>query len=382
MTPHSVLDRARLRIFAAMPSKPIDTIAYVFPQRFHFVAKDIEALRQVVMVAEHRFSSGPAWCLPWDYLRQLFFLLRQRARGVRHVYAHFAGHHTVLPTALGFRTYIIIAGSDACSFPGINYGSFRKPLMRKAMAYSMRRAVRLLPVHRSLSRFRNSFSDFGPIEQGYAQFVPGLHTLSTAIPYGFDFEDWPLSTAQRDPHAVLCVATGAAPGNAVHFRKGVDLLIATASLLPDHRFTIVGAAQPGAYQDLPTNMHMIGGCSPSDLRDLFSTHGIYAQPSVMEGFPNALCEAMLMGCLPVVSNITSMPDIVGSEGRVIEERDAAVLATAIRAQSGLSSEDRRTARNAVRERILKFTIHARVQGLLAELGADDRLGRIHNEADL
>ncbi|MEZ4791340.1 MAG: glycosyltransferase [Flavobacteriales bacterium] len=342
----------------------IQQIAYLYPRRFHFVAKDIEALRSHAAVREHRFTTGPSWLLPWDYLRQFIVLLGLRINGVRHVIAHFAGHHTVLPIALGFKTYIIIAGSDACSFPGINYGSFRKPLMRRAMTYSMRRAARLLPVHRSLERFENHFSDFGPREQGYAHFVKELRTPTTEVTYGFNAAEWSFPTGERDPRTVLCVATGAEPGNAVHFRKGVDLVIDAARLLPDHRFTIVGAARSEAYQELPENLRILGALSPAGLREHYAQHSIYAQPSVMEGFPNALCEAMLMGCLPVVSNITSMPAIVGSTGRVVEQRDPERLAGAIREMSGLPLNERLEHRTAVRTRILPHTVEDRVRRIL------------------
>jgi len=340
------------------------TIAYVHPRRFHFVAKDIEALGRQVRVKEHRFSSGGAWLLPWDLLRQLGFLLGCKVRGVRDVIAHFAGYHTVLPVFLGFRTHIIIAGSDACAFPGIHYGSFRKPLMRAAMSYSMRGACNLLPVHASLERFANHFSTFGPVQQGYAHFVHGRIAPSTAVPYGFDLDFWSSSANAPDPRTVVCVATGVAPGNAVHYRKGVDLLIEAAALLPDHRFTIIGAEDPNAYRDLPINLRMLGKCTPDQLRQELAAHGIYAQPSVMEGFPNALCEAMLMGCLPVVSSITSMPDIIHDTGQVIHERTARQLANAIGALSALPHDERMRSRRAAQERIRPFTVERRIARLL------------------
>lgn len=353
-------------------------IIYVFPKSFHFVQKDIEALRDHVTLHCQRFSTGPAWFLPWDYIRQFFFLLSLRAQGVRHVIAHFAGHHTVLPTALGFRTIIIIAGSDACSFPEINYGGFRKPLMRWAMCRSMHKAVRLAPVHWSLERFENRFSTFGPREQGYAHFVQDLRTPSTGIPYGFDTDSWTAPEGTRDPCSVLCVATGVEPGNAVHFRKGIDLIIQAASLLPDHRFTVIGAARPEAYQGLPSNVRIHSGCAPDELRVCFGAHTIYLQPSVMEGFPNALCEAMLMGCIPVTSDITSMPDIVGGTGVCIGKRDPSRLADAIRSISSLPAAEIQLLQQRARDRILPYTMERRI-GMLLDLVADAPQGMISSE---
>ncbi len=350
------------------PIAPTEGIAYVYPARYHFVDKDIKALRMHAEVHEHRFNSGPTWMLPWDMLRQSLFLLRCRRQGVRQVIAHFAGYHTVLPTLLGFRTHIVIAGSDACSFPGIAYGSFRKHWMRRAMSFSMRRARTLLPVHASLERFDNRYSDLGPIAQGYAHFVPGHIAPTVAIPYGFDQELWRPSGPDADPRAVLCVASGTAPGNAVHFRKGVDLLITAALELPSHQFTIVGATDPSRYKGLPSNLRILGQCPPARIRELLATHAIYAQPSVMEGFPNALCEAMLTGCIPVVSSMTSMPDIVGDCGAVLQQRDVQALVAVLKRLDELPIVVREEQRKSVRDRVIGFTEERRTKALLEVLG--------------
>jgi len=342
----------------------IRRIAYIHPQRFHFVAKDIEALRERVEVLEHRFSSGGAWALPWDFLRQSVFLLRCKLAGVRSVIAHFAGYHTVLPVMMGFRTFIIVAGSDACSYPGIDYGSFRKPWMARAMAFSMRKAAQLLPVHRSLERFTDRFSHFGPSEQGYAHFVYGRIAPSTAVPYGFDHRQWQARTPARTPRSVLCIATGAAHGNAVHFRKGVDLLIEAALSLGDHSFTIVGIADTQSYKDLPVNIRMLGKCTPEEVGHLMSSHSVYAQPSVMEGFPNALCEAMLAGCLPVVSNVTSLPEIVGASGLVINERSSAALVAAITRLTLLDVPEQNRLRELASAQVQPYTMEKRITALL------------------
>ncbi|MGV3636066.1 MAG: glycosyltransferase family 4 protein [Flavobacteriales bacterium] len=349
------------------------TIAYVYPQRFHFVTKDIEGLRERLTVKEHRFSSGGAWALPWDFLGQFLFLIRCKLLGIRSVVAHFAGYHTVLPAFLGFRTFIIVAGSDACSFPGIDYGSFRKPWMARAIRYSMRKAARILPVHRSLERFINDFSDLGPREQGYGHFVQGRIAPSTAIPYGFDVHHWSTATAARQPRSVLCIATGAAHGNAVHFRKGIDLLLEAALSLPDHTFTIIGVADTDSYTHLPPNLSVLGKCPPHEVASAMASHTVYAQPSVMEGFPNALCEAMLAGCLPIVSNMTSMPEIVGESGVVIHERRSSALVAAITRSTSLDAEQQARSRTKAAEQVLPFSLQRRIDALVDLVGSDTPL---------
>lgn len=345
-----------------------EPIAYLAPQAFFFVRKDVEALSAERIVHLHLFHASRPKDVPIAWLHQFRFLLRMRRQGVKQVLAHFAGYHTLLPVLLGFRTHIIIAGADACSFPGINYGSFRKPLMRTVIAFCMRRATTLLPVHRSLVSFTNTYSDSGPIQQGFQHFVPKLKTRWEEIPYGFSTSHWTIA-ANPPRSGALCIAFGAKPGSDVHFRKGLDLILEAAQALPGIRFTIVGAADPGAYAPLPGNVALLGIIPPNELRELMARHEFYLQPSMMEGFPNALCEAMLMGCIPVVSKMTSMPDIVGDTGMVIARRDPLLLVRALTELSKLNAEEQAKRSARARQRILPFTIESRVAALSRILDA-------------
>lgn len=339
-------------------------LAYIYPKRFYFVAKDIEYLSSHFEVREHEFIHGPRKLLPWHFLRQLLFLVSAKLSGIEHVVAHFAGYHTLLPTLLGFKTHIIIAGSDACSFPEINYGSFRKPWMRRAMAFSFRRAKSILPVHHSLERFENTFSDFGPVQQGYAHFVQDLNARSIAVPYGFDPERWTLPAADRAQRSCICVAFGASFEDPVYFRKGIDLIIGAAQQLPAYQFTLVGLVNKEDFRSIPSNVHLFGRVEPAELNKLYGAHSIVLQPSVMEGFPNALCEAMLCGCIPVVSNMTSMPGIAEGIGPVVQERSIAALVRAITSLDDLSPEEQNIRRRAARSRIGPFTMERRMDLLL------------------
>lgn len=56
-----------------------------------------------------------------------------------------------------------------------------------------------------------------------------------------------------------------------------------------------------------------------------------------EGFPNALCEAMLCECVPIVSDVFSMPEIIESSGFVLKERNDELLDELI--QTAISTHD-------------------------------------------
>jgi glycosyltransferase involved in cell wall biosynthesis len=62
-----------------------------------------------------------------------------------------------------------------------------------------------------------------------------------------------------------------------------------------------------------------------ELPSFIANKRFYLQLSMSEGFPNALCEAMLSGCIPIVSNVGAMPFIVGETGYVLNKKDPDLL---------------------------------------------------------
>ncbi|MCO6481543.1 MAG: glycosyltransferase family 4 protein [Flavobacteriales bacterium] len=350
-------------------------ILYVYPRSSTFIRRDLEALSKDFRIHHQQFDRGGKWMLPFSLVLQLLWLVRHRMAGARDVVGHFAGYHTVLPVLLGFRTHIIIAGNDSCSFPGIGHGSFRKPLLGKAIGFSLRRAATILPVHASLARFTNDYSDLGPREQGFLHFVDGIRAAVIPIPYGFDAQTWSCGVEGGSRQGVLCVAAGAGFGGRAFLVKGLDILSAAAAGMPDVPFTLVGVDTPGDYP-VRANVKVIGRVTPQQLRELMASSSIYCQASVAEGFPNGLCEAMLMGCLPVVSNVTSMPEIVGANGRVIARRDPALLRQAIAGLLALPAEEQEPMRQRARESIAsRFPAALRTDRLVAVIKASMGMGK-------
>ncbi|HMC97284.1 MAG TPA: glycosyltransferase, partial [Flavobacteriales bacterium] len=82
---------------------------------------------------------------------------------------------------------------------------------------------------------------------------------------------------------------------------------------------------------------------------LYGSATYYLQLSVSEGFGNALCEAMLCGCIPIVSSTGAMPRIVGDTGYIVQRRDPDVLERTIREAMSQAAP---RGPNAMRERIM------------------------------
>jgi len=296
-------------------------ILYCFPRRSTFIQRDIEGLSSRYDVRTHELRAQPAWKLPFRLVHQFAWLLHNRAWSCDCI-CHFSGYHALLPVMLCRRTFIILAGSDCASIPSIRYGNHARKVLGWATRRAAASATRLLPVHPSLMRRVQTYSSAAPREQGILAFGPWINTPWTAIPYGFDPEQWsPGAATERDPALFISVPGPATPQNRLHRLKGVDMVLAIAERLPEARFTIVGLDDPGAYHIAPGNVTLLGRVSSDGLLELYRKASFHLQLSLSEGMPNALCEAMLCGCVPVVSDVASMPDIVEGCGAVLKRDD-------------------------------------------------------------
>jgi len=90
---------------------------------------------------------------------------------------------------------------------------------------------------------------------------------------------------------------------------------------------------------------------PSDeIVKTLSRHEYYFQLSIMEGFPNALAEAMLCGCIPIGSNVSGIPYIIGETGYILNHRDVHELEKLV--NRALSDEKKVNLSNSARMRII------------------------------
>lgn len=349
------------------PDEVTSHILYCYARNSTFIRRDVEGLSKHFVVHINELLQGSKWLLPFALLKQFVWLiLRQAWR--RDIICHFSGYHAVLPSILGRRCWIILAGSDCAAIPAIRYGNHAHQLLAGATSFAVRHATHLLPVHASLIARNQSYADIVPSNQGIRAFVPGLKTPWTEVPYGFETDDWtPDQGTDRGSTRFLCVAGPAEPGNRVHFLKGVDLLLSIAERLPMARFTVVGLADPAAYPAPPANVCFIGRLDASALRDQYRSSTFYLQLSLSEGMPNALCEAMLCGCIPIVSNVSSMPDIIGPHGFVLDRRDADLGAEVCSHAMALDPEDQARFASGARQRIVDLFPMGRRLQLLTSL---------------
>ena len=245
----------------------------------------------------------------------------------------------------GVPSVVALGGFDAVRLPRLGYGVYtsrwRAPLARSVC----RRATHLAPVAEALLASTNAFATWPvPTPQGVRVHVPRLTTPASVIPTGYDAAAWPPGAAARRP-SVLTVAHVAT--ERTYRLKGLDLLADAAACLPGVPFTVVGVEPAVARRAVPPNLTLRPPVPREQLAEAYAAASVYAQPSRSEGLPNALCEAMLAGCVPVVSPVGAMPDVTAGLGETVHRPAGDALADAITAALGTGAERRQAARDRI-----------------------------------
>jgi glycosyltransferase involved in cell wall biosynthesis len=256
---------------------------------------------------------------------------------------------------------IISGGTDCVSFTGIGYGNFYKTFLGLFTKWSFQLATYIAPKHESLWMYEYSYDKNEPAKQGIKAFVPKLKTAHTVITNGYDYEKWKPTNVDRLPKSFITVSGGFQFPFQVAL-KGIDLILEVAPHFPDCTFKILGVPEWKKLEIKSSNIILLPPTKNEDLIEVYSKHQYYLQLSMAEGFPNALCEAMLCGCIPIVSNVFSMPEIIGDSGYVLKERNLDQLKSLIHDvlldSSSIKSE---LARNRIKE---NYTLTERKDALI------------------
>lgn len=269
----------------------------------------------------------------------------------------FASWHT-FPAALGFGLMrkpflLIIGGYDLANMPEIDYGHQRGGAKKWIARGTMHLASRLMTnSYYSRSEARDNA---GLTSQKIAVVYHGVRDLFGALP-----------SKGGEP---LVVTVGNVDQANLH-RKGHEPFVRAAALLPEVEFRLVGAWRDDAIDYLKSiatpNVSFPGRVSDDDLKKTLIDASVYVQASAHEGFGMSLAEAMLAGCVPVVSNKGAIPEVVGECGIYVDEHRTESLADGIRI--GLDRAE--ILGPQARTRVLdNFPLKIRWDGLLSEAEA-------------
>lgn len=163
------------------------------------------------------------------------------------------------------------------------------------------------------------------------------------VPWGVDVRPRPLrphrSSDTRAPLRVLFVGQ-------MRPYKGLEWLIPAVAGRPGLELTLIGdGAHRAEYEALAgsaDNVLFTGRVSDEDLHRAYDTHDVVVLPSVTqaEAFGLVVLEGMAAGCVPVVSDLPGVRDLVAETGLVVGTRDVDALAAAL---DGLAADRSRLA---------------------------------------
>jgi glycosyltransferase involved in cell wall biosynthesis len=289
-----------------------------------FITNDIEILRRRCTVR------------PFQYIgkRNLMSLGGALLRS-RIVYCWFTiGYATtsvLLSRILRKKSVVVAGGWDVIYLPEIDYGAMKSKKRIKKTSYALRKADRVIAVSESTKREVLQWVDRD------VDVVYNAVDTNRFVPKG-DKQD-------------LVVMVGAVGSLTRYKKKGIETLMKAAARLPEVEFAIVGGNYPEWDKKLrelaPDNVTITGRVPDAELLSLYQSAKVYAQISFHESFGVAVAEAMSCGCIPVVTERSALPEVVGDTGFYAEYGDIEGTVEAIR--KAMDSKNQENCRKRVQE---------------------------------
>jgi glycosyltransferase involved in cell wall biosynthesis len=304
-----------------------------------FVQLDLEILRQRYEVTEVYLKS-------W---RVNPISLWEEVAAHHVVFGWFASWHAFLALlfarVLGRPSLLLIGGYDVAKMPEIGYGHQRGGLKKLVSRCDMRLATCLV----TNARFSQNEAERNagiPRER--------VHMIYHGLPD-------PFGSLPASPRAGMALTVGNVERPNI-VRKGHEAFVRAAAYVPELEFVLVGNWKDDAIEYLKAiatpNVTFTGWVDNGRLLDYYRRASVYVQASAHEGFGLSVAEAMLAGCIPVVTPAGALPEVVGDAGLYLNSADPTYVAERIRAAHAMSERDRLFAR----ERILNlFPMNKRAQ---------------------
>jgi len=234
--------------------------------------------------------------------------------------------------------------------------------------YSAQSRRFLIRFHHAVTRMNYHFTDvvttLGEFNRSWQVRFGANPTKIRVVPNGVDpGRFYPRPSPPRKRPTVLTMAR-------IFRLKGIDVLIRAAARVrdqvPEVHFRVLGEVADGDYfqecQKLVEEHRLTGNVSFSVTRDAataYSESDLLCVPSLSEGLPYVVIEAMLSGCPVVATDVGDVAYLLNDTGLVVTPNDPNELATALLLLlTGPDAENLRAslARSALERACKYFTI--------------------------
>ncbi len=146
------------------------------------------------------------------------------------------------------------------------------------------------------------------------------------------------------------------------FNKGIDVLLESIRTLNREgyksklKFYVVGKGplyEKFTFEYQFENVEYVGFASEERLKELYETCDLFVFPTLFEGMPTVVLEAMVHGLPVIVSDTGATAELVNSQnGFLIDAGDKRAFKAAIQAYYQLSTDDKRKMSEASRTRVI------------------------------
>jgi glycosyltransferase involved in cell wall biosynthesis len=270
-----------------------------------FINNDIDILSIFFKIRIYQFKPVNTLIKTSISLLKQFFFLIYHIWEYDAVYIWFADYFSFLPVVLfrifGKKAFLVIGGYDVCRIKGVDYGVFNN----KLRGFCAITSIKLCTVNITVSKY---------IDRKVKFIAPKSvrRLIYNCVNINYSNSD------KNKENLVLMVAH--AENNSSFYIKGIDNFIELARQVPDYKFVINGLVKDKILpllSDIPTNLYIFGLIPHSDLKEYYSKALFYCQLSRSESFGITVAESMLFECIPLVTNIGGLPEIVGDKKYII-----------------------------------------------------------------
>jgi len=294
-------------------------ILFIYTNYSTFVSTDFEILATENKVTRYQFKPVKGlFKTAVQFLKQLIYLVFNIWK-FDVVFIWFADYHSFLPVLFakmtGKKSFVVIGGYDVVKMPKLQYGVFVSKLRGFCAIFSMKHSTLNLAVSKNVERKVRWIA-----KNSNTQLIYNCVNIA---------ENKNINPAKEN----LVITVGLIDSERTFYLKGIDTFIEVAWLLPEFKFAIIGMSKnlPGLIlKSQPKNLKFIERVNHDELETFYKKAKIYCQFSRSESFGISIVEAMSFGCVPFVTNVGGMPEVVVENGRIVNRNNKKGIAELIK----------------------------------------------------